>query len=641
MLEVFRSRRNSYFVIIIFAIIILGFVFFGVTPSSKQNVDEASQVVATVNGSAITSGEYTNIYRRQLDYYKNIFKDRLDDELLATLNLREKAMESLIERRLVFQEAKNRRLKASKEEVQARIRQYPVFKKDGAFDEATYFAILQQNHLKPTEFEESISTEIIIGKMQQDVVAKVDISNDEAREAFVKENKQIKLEYVKIAPKSFEGKVKISEETARAFLKDNGALFMAPTKIKVFYAYVDKNQFAAKAKVSEDELKAFYEKRKFTYTTPKEVRASHILIGLDKNIKDKVKAKADARKRTEKVLAELRGGAAFAGLAAKYSIDKTSARMGGDLDYFSRGTMVTAFENAAFSLKKGGVSDVVETNFGFHIIKVTGIKGGTTRSFKDARAEIKTNITRRRAEEMARARMVELHKTFKTEGATIETIKKAAQERALKTSQTAFFTESDVKVELVKQDKLRNTAFALPASGVSGIIYMPKGFYILKVVERVDSHVSSYEDVATRISKTLIREESLAMASKKAIELRAVAASGKNFKRLMRKAGFKTASTDYFSSLSGFISGIGIFVGDRMDLFEMEKGDVYKDAIEHGRSFYVLKTTGVKAADMSSFEPGRLELRRRLLEKKKQDTYEAWMEELRSKAEITINEELL
>lgn len=641
MLEIFRSKRNSLFVVIIFAVIILVFVFWGVGPTGKQGGDEASQVVAKVNGMEITSGEYTDLYRKQLDYYKNIFKEGFTDDMLERLNLRGKTLEALVERRLVLQEAKRRKLTASKQEVQARIMQYPVFQKDGVFDKETYFVVLQQNRIKPMDFEDSISSEVLMGKMQQGVVSKVAVSDEEARAAFDNENKQIKFEYAKVTPKSFEAKVKVSEDKAKAFLKDNGALFMAPAKVKAFYAYVDKNQFAGDVKVGEDELKAFYEKRKGTYETAKEVRASHILIRPDRAIEDKVKAKASAREQADAVLASLKKGGDFAKLAAKHSQDPGSASKGGDLDYFGRGMMVKPFEDAAFALNKGEVSGVVETDYGYHIIKVVDIKGGKTRSFKDVRSELLTLITKRRSEDMARSRMVELHKAFKAEGATIDTLKKASKERGVKTSQTPFFSESDSSVELVRESKLRDAAFTVARGGVSGIIYMPKRFFIIKITDKVKSQVPPYEDVAKRITGMLKREEALAMASKKAEELRLDAASGKSLKRLAGKAGFKVATTDYFSFSSGFIPGIGLFVGDRTDLFEMQKGDVYKEAIEHGRNFYVLKAAAVKAADFSGFEQGRMELHQRLLEKKRQDTYNGWIEELRGKAKIEINEELL
>ncbi len=641
MLEVFRNKRNSFFVIVIFAIIILGFVFFGVAPSGKKGGDEASQVVASVNGIGITSGEYSNVYKRQLDYYKNIFKDGLNEELLVKLNLREKALEALIERRLVLQEANSRKFKASREDIQARIMQYPVFKKDGVFDKETYFAVLQQNRIKPAEFEESIGAEIIMNKMQQMAVAGVTISDDEVKAAFDKENKQIKFEYAKITSKSFEDKIKVGAERGRAFLKNNGALFMEPTRVKAFYAYVDKDRFAADVKISEDELKAFYEKRKDTYATPKEVRASHILIRPDNSIEDKDKAREAARKTAEVVLSKIKKGGDFGKLASEYSDDPGSSAKGGDLGFFGRGMMVKPFEDAVFSLDAGEVSGLVETDYGYHIIKVVAIKGGGVPTFKDLRNEIKKQITVRRSEETARARMVALHKVFKEEGSTLETIKKAARERGITTSRTGFFTEADAEVELVRSEKLRDSAFSLPAGGVSGIIYMPGRFYIIEITERVDSHVPPYDKVAKKVAAMLKREEALAMASKRAEELRKEATGGKNFKRLMRKAGFKVETTDYVSLSSGFIPGVGIFVGDRTDLFEMGKGDIYKEAIEHGRNFYLLKASRIKAADFSGFEQGRMDLYQRLLDKKRQDAYAAWIKELKDKATIEINEELL
>ncbi len=641
MLEVFRSRRNSYFVIIIFAVIIVGFVFFGVAPSGKQADDGASQVVARVNGSEITSGEYSSVYKRQLDYYKDIFKDRWDEDTLVRLNLREKVLEELIEKRLVHQEAGKRKLKASREEIQARVMQYEAFNKDGAFDKETYFKVLQQNRMKPAEFEESLGGEIVLSKMHQSIIAGVDISDDEIKAAFDKENKQIKYEYSKIPSSSFEEKVEITEDKGRAFLKDNGALFTAPTKVKAFYAYIDKDQFATEVKISDDELKAFYEKRKATYAAPKEVRASHILIRPDRSIEDSAKARAVAKKSAQSVLEKIKKGGDFSELASKYSDDPGSAARGGDLDFFGTGMMVEPFENAAFSLKKGEVSGVVETDYGYHIIKVVDIRGGVAPTFNDLKGKIKQQITVRRSEETARSRMVELHKVFNGEGVTIAAMKKAATERGIKTRETPFFTGGDTSVELVRAAKLRDATFTMPGGGVSGIIYMPKRLYIIKITEKVDSHVPPYDEVAKRVTETLRREGALRLAAKRAEELRVEAAGGKNFKRLMRKAGFKVDTTEYVSLSTGFIQGINIFVGERTDLFDMNKGDIYKEAIEHGRSFYLLKASKVKSADFSGFDKGRMELRQRLLEKKKQDIFVAWVKELKDKALIEINEELL
>ncbi len=641
MLEVFRSRRNSYFVIIIFAVIIVGFVFFGVAPSSKKADDGASQVVAIVNGSEITSGEYSNVYKRQLDYYKDIFKDRWDEDTLVRLNLREKVLEELIEKRLVSQEAGKRKIKASREDIQARIMRYDAFNKDGVFDKETYFKVLQQNRMKPGDFEESLGGEIVLGKMHQSIVAGITVSEDEIKAAFDKENKQIKYEYSKITSSSFEEKVEVTEDKGRAFLKDNGVLFMVPTKVKAFYAFIDKDQFAAEVKISDDELKAFYEKRKATYAAPKEVRASHILIRPDRSIEDSAKARAAAKTSAESVLAKIKKGGDFSKLASKYSDDPGSAARGGDLGIFGTGMMVEPFENAAFSLEKGEVSGVVETDYGYHIIKVVDIKGGKTPTFTELKDRIKQQITVVRSEETARSRMVELHKVFKGEGVTVAAMKKAATERGIKTTETPFFTGSDASVELVRAVKLREPTFSLPSGGVSGIIYMPKRFYIIKITEKVDSHVPPYDEVAKRVTATLKREGALALAAKRAEELRKDAAGGKNFKRLMRKAGFKVETTDYVSLSSGFIQGINIFIGERTDLFDMNKGDIYKEAIEHGRNFYVLKASKVKSADFSGFDKGRMELRQRLLEKKKQDTFVAWVKELKDKALIEINEELL
>ena len=640
MLDFLRKKRQSLFIILIFFVIIIGFVFWGVGPTGTKK-GAAPEVVARVDGVPITATEYANLYRRQLDYYRDVFKDRLTDDLLERLNLRQRTLDALIDRLLILNEASRQKVRVGKEEVQKRIMSLPIFQKDGAFDKELYFTILQRNRIKPADFEKSVEQELLIEKMRDTIIRDIAVSDEEVRRAFTRENRLVAFDYIRIDPKAFLAQVKVDDDEARDFFRKNGERFMVPTRLKAFLAYVDKDGFVDEVEVPEEELRSYYERHISDYREPKQVRARHILIRPERSIENREEALKAAKEKAEAILKRLKAGEDFAELAREFSQDPGSASKGGDLGYFGRGTVVQPFEEAAFALEKGQLSDLVETEYGFHIIRVDDIRGGKTTPFEEARKEIEMILKRERSQEEARKRMVAFRRLFE-EGASLETLEKEASGRGIRTRLTGFFTEQDRGEELVRDAKLRDAVFTLEAGGVSRIVETPQRFYVIKVVERVERHVPPYEDVADKVKETLLREKARKLARKKAEDLLKAALDGRGFRKLAKEAGVNVERTDFFTLSHGFVPGVGIFVGDREDLFDLERDNpYYPELIPHAGGFYVFRLAATKGVDEKRFEEQKAELTQRLLEKKRQDAVRKWLSKLRSKAEITVNEDLL
>ena len=351
MLESFRKRRNSALIVVAFAAIIVVFIFWGVGPSGNGEND--ASVVATVDGEDISYREYANLYKKEVEYYKETFKEQFNDEMAKKLNLKQKAVDILINRALAIKEAENQGIEVSEQEVQEAIKAIPVFGKNGVFDKDLYFKVLSSNRVNPAEFEKSMEADLMTARIREKVLKDVAVNDQELKERFFRENRKIDLSFVALDGQASKKASAVTDEEAKEFLKKNASEFMVPPKIKAFYAYAGYEAVASRARFTDDEIKSYYEANKKRFETQASIKARHILLRPDPNAADMEKAKAETKKRLNDILARLKSGAKFADLAKAHSQDPGSAKQGGDLGWFQRGVMIKAFEDAAFPLNKG------------------------------------------------------------------------------------------------------------------------------------------------------------------------------------------------------------------------------------------------------------------------------------------------
>ncbi|MBI2400928.1 MAG: SurA N-terminal domain-containing protein [Deltaproteobacteria bacterium] len=638
MLESFRKRRNSAFIVVAFAAIIIVFIFWGVGPSGNGEND--SSVVATVNGEAIPYREYANLYKKEQEYYKETFKEQFTDEMARKLNLKQKAVDILINRVLAIEEAESQGMKVTPEEVQQAISAIPVFSKDGAFDKELYFKVLSSNRIKPAEFEKSVEADLMTAKIREKVIKDVAVTDQELKDRYFEENRKIDLSFVALDASVSGKSVNVTDEEAREYLKKNASDFMVPATINAFYAYAGYENMAAKAKFTEEEIKSYYEANKNRFETQPAVKARHILVRPDPKAADQEKAKADAKKKITDLLPKAKS-AKFADLAKAFSQDPGSARQGGDLGWFQKGVMIKAFEEAAFALNKGEVSGVIETEFGFHIIKVEDKKDGGFLPLKEAEPSIKQALAGDKAKAIAREALMTLDAKV-AQAKTAEDIKKAASaDKALKPALTGMFSEDDMGVELARNEQLRTAAFSLAPGQVGRIVETEEGAYLVRLVERKDAHVPEFAEVASDV-KTIIAEEKAGKeAEARARALLERAKKGEDLAVIAKAEKLKMEQSGFFARTEGFMPRTGIFVGDKEALFKLASGAYYPEVVSHNGRHFIFRLSGVKEADEAAFEPRKEELKARLLAEKQDQALSGWLKSLREKAKITINESVL
>lgn len=638
MLESFRKRRNSALIVVAFAAIIIVFIFWGVGPSGNGEND--ANVVATVNGEAIPYREYANLYKKELDYYKETFKEQFNDEMARKLNLKQKAVDILINRALAIKEAEEQGISVTGDEVQQAIKVIPVFSKDGAFDKELYFKVLSSNRIKPADFEKSVQADLMTAKIREKVLKDVTVTEQELKDRYFRENRKIDLSFIAVGGDVSKAAA-VSDDEAREYLKKNASDFMVPARINAFYAYAGYEDMAARAKFTDEEIKAYYEANKSRFETLPSVKARHILVRPDPKAADAEKAKADAKKKINDILAKVKAGAKFADLARSFSQDPGSARQGGDLGWFQKGVMIKAFEEAAFPLAKGEVSGVVETEFGFHIIKVEDKKEGGPMPIKDAEPAIKQALAGDKAKALAREALMALDAKVAPAKTADEMKKAASGDKTLRPAVTGLFSEDDLGVELARNEQLRAAAFSLHAGQAGRIVETEDGAYLVRLIERKDAHVPEFAEVAGDVKSIIAEEKAAKDAEVRAKGLLERAKKGEDLAVIAKAEKLKMEQSGFFARTEGFMPRTGIFVGDKEGMFNLAPGAYFPEVVAHNGRHYIFRLSGVKEADEAAFEPKKEEIRARALAEKQDQVLGDWLKDLRGKSKITINDAVL
>ncbi|MCP5268618.1 MAG: SurA N-terminal domain-containing protein [Zoogloeaceae bacterium] len=388
-------RNNKKIVQGILALIILPFAFWGVE-SYVSGVGPGNDV-ATVGESKISTYQFEQAWREQMDRMRQQLGANFKQELFDTPEARMAVVNSLVDQRLLMLEALKGHLGASNALLVEVIGSMPALQEDGKFSQSRYEAALRAQGMTPEQFEAQLRQDLT---MQQLVGAFTDagIVAQASAEMLLKiKSEERKVSELRLTPDQFVGEVKLEANAARKYYDENQKVFQTPELVWAEYVSLSLEGLLAQVSVSEAEVKQWYESHKQSYQQPEERRASHILITVDASASESDKAKA--KSKAEALLAEVqKSPARFSELAKANSQDPGSAANGGDLGFFGRGMMVPPFEQAVFALQQDEISALVQSDFGFHIIKLTGIKPGKQKSLDEVRAEIEGELKRQAAQ---------------------------------------------------------------------------------------------------------------------------------------------------------------------------------------------------------------------------------------------------
>lgn len=394
-----KHTRLLQFVLVL--LIFPSFVFFGIQGYSRF-MDGSNDAVAKVAGQSITRNELDAAHRDQIERVRRQMPG-LDAKLFDTPEMRQQTLEALVRERVLLAGADKLNLVTTDERLLHDLVQVPQIaalrKPDGSIDTQAYRALVQAQGLTVEGFEQRVRQDGMLRQVLDGVSGTAFAPTTSTNAAVDALLQQREIQVQRFDTKDFLAKVNPSDAEIEAYYKDpaHAAQFEAPEQATVEYVMLDVDTLKKSITVPDDKLQDYYKQNERRFTAPEERRASHILVKADKAAPaaDREKAKAKA----EKLLAEVKKNpASFADVARKNSDDPGSAERGGDLDFFARGAMVKPFEDAAFALKQGEISGIVESDFGFHIIQVTGVRGGQKKTFDQARPEIVDEVGKQLAQ---------------------------------------------------------------------------------------------------------------------------------------------------------------------------------------------------------------------------------------------------
>ncbi|MCK5553188.1 MAG: SurA N-terminal domain-containing protein, partial [Deltaproteobacteria bacterium] len=521
MLKYMRTHATSWIIKIGLVFIIVVFAFYFGWGRIRGRYEG---MVAEVNGQFITVKDFNQTYQNLLAMYRSRFKDRLSDETIRALGLKQQALNELINNILLYQEGHRMKLRVSPEEIRKSIQSLPLFQVNGKFDRGTYLRLLRFNRIEPEDFEQMQEQHLLIDKVRNVILQNTGtMSEEEAREAYLIENERVNLEFIRLKAEDFLEKSEATRAEVEEYFSSHRESFRIPEKVNLQYLVFRPKDFRDKVDILQDEIKTYYETNIDDFVVQSQVRARHILVQVPPDaIPEKTE---EARKRAEEVLAKAKKGEDFGSLAEKYSEGPT-AKKGGDLGYFPRGRMVKEFEDAAFSLQTGEISPVVRTQFGFHVIKVEDVKEEKTQGLDEVRKSIESTLRDQRARDLAERSVEEtLYTLYK--GGEMEQV---AEEYHVSANETGFFSRGEKIEGIPPSDEMTSIVFSLKAGEISPVIEVAKDFYIFRLTERRESHLPELEEVRDGVEKELREKKAGERAESAAEELLAELKGGRTMK---------------------------------------------------------------------------------------------------------------
>jgi len=565
MLDKFRSYAQTKAAQVILALVLIPFALFGIDSYLNQAGNNLS--IAKVDGYKIALPEYNraieNVRNRMMSEGKKV-----DPAMFDSFEFKESVVDGLITKQLINNDIKKSQFKITDQQLSQYIIGMPDFQKDGKFSQELYDKVLQNNQLNPKKFEESIRNDLLIQQVRDGLQKLTFIPPNNLTETLKATSQQREVTVAEFKTKEYMAKANISEKDMQAFYDQNKSKFLAPEQVKAEFVVFSLTSILPSITVSEDEVKAFYTNAD-KYQNQQQREASHILIAASKNAAPAEKAKAKAK--AEDVLGQIKKNPKqFEELATKYSQDPESAKKGGDLGAFGRGMMVKPFDDAVFSMKVNEISGIVESDFGYHIIKLTKVigEGG---GFDAIKPQIKAELIYQKAQDKYAALAEDFSNKVYEQSSSLDVVSKKFNLPIQKTDWISR-NESD---KFFKNEALMNALYSKESikdrRNTEAIEVTPNNLISARVVDYKAQSTKPFAEVKKSIedylkfeaAKKLVATEgeaalkSVADASRKIDWQATVLVDRKNTKGLSQAVtnhAYKMP-TDKLPSYSGFVDG--------------------------------------------------------------------------------------
>ena len=382
---------------VIFGLIIASFALFGV---QSYFTGGSADSVANVGKSSISQQEFGYMVEREQERLRpQVQQNPQAAQYLQSDDFKRSVLNNMIQRRLILNAARSSGLAVSEDELIEMISTVGAFQdENGKFSHERYEQVLKAQRLSTAEFEEQVSEDVIVGRLQRVIAETAFVPNVTVKNLVRQRLQEREVSQLVFSPADYREAMVVSDVDVKKYYDDNQNLFRIPERAKLEYVVLNDEVASASVVVSEQDLQEAYEARIADYQSKEQRRASHILISVTDNTDDSQWKKA--KEKVDSVLTKVKANPKnFSALAKEFSNDPGSAENGGDLGLFEKGFMVKEFEDAAFGAKIGEIVGPVKTEYGYHIIRVDEVKGGQTANFDSIKEDLEKEIRKARADE--------------------------------------------------------------------------------------------------------------------------------------------------------------------------------------------------------------------------------------------------
>lgn len=626
MLALFRKHAQSVVIQVIVVLIAVVFIFWGV----GTNLSNKRSLVAKINKREISLQDFNIAYENTLENYRRQFGGSIPEGFIDNMDLKNQVLRQLVRRELLLHGAEDMGIIISDHAVQEKIQSMPAFQTDGHFDLERYKAILESNKLSTSGFESDTRTDMNTQRVISVLNEIADVPEREI-DSFLKfRNEEIRFDYVAFKQDAYLDKVEVTDEALEQFFDLHRDNYLSPKQIRLKYLLFNFVEYQKDIHPTESDIADRYERDRDRYITAEQRHARHILFKTDEDALPEVREAQ--KKKAQDVLALAKDGKDFSELAKEYSEGPTNVK-GGDLGFFSRGRMVKPFEDAAFSLHEGEISDIVESPFGYHIIKLEAIQPEVVRPLESVKDAISTAI----ASERAKGETFTTASTIFNDIIMAGNLQNFAEKNDYPIKETDFFSKDKAPADMPSDPKFLENSFGLNKGELSSLVELQQGYAIIFAEDIRPPQAPEFSAVRDKVAKDYRAEKAGELARTAADEFLKSAAT---------LADLKSGSGESASEVkdSGFLKRMNPTTNPEVP-YQLSTAVINNawnrelpDApVVIGNNLYVFRITERRVSDEKVDDKERDQIKKQLLGQAGNRLLTDWLAMLEDQADLWIN----
>ena len=602
----------------------------------------AAGVVANVAGQEVTVIEVQQQAKQMLR--QQFPKGGAEASMLLPF-LASRAAEQLIDEKVMVAEAERIGLRATDQELADELQHgqlATILFPNGAFiGREGYEDFLQRNDLTVPQFEKMEKDFILARKLRALINGSVSVTDSELRHEFERRNTKVKFEYAALSQDEIRKAIHPTDAELKAFYERNKATYAnsIPEKRKVKFVLIDTAKLEAQAAITPQELQAYYNQHLDDYRVPEQVKVSHILIktplaGADGKIDSK--GVEEARKKAQDILNQLKAGAKFEDLAKKYSEDPGSGKQDGSLGWMGRGRTVPEFEKTAFSLPKGQLSGLVQSSYGYHIIRIDDKQQAHVKPLAEVKDQIEPVLKQQKAQRAGENEANSLLNQARSDG-----LDKAAAAKGLQVVTTDFFTRTDSLPGMGSAPEFMDVVFSAREKTPPDLAPLPHGYAVFELLAVKPPATPTFEEIRSRVENEFKNERASVLLTQKAKELSDRAKAEHDLKKAAKELGATLKTSDLVAP-DGQVPDIGSLSGPASVIFDMQPAEI-SGPVSAGANAVVVSLLEKRQPSDQEFAQKKEQIRDSLLQSKQGELFGLFVANLRQQMEksgkVKINQQ--